>query len=70
MVHSKSTWWGTIPPDGITGGQPVEEIRRRTPAPFLSEGEKEAMWGKNCEWVWGVRTPPARPYPHALEPAR
>ena len=44
MVHSKSTWWGTIPPVGITGGQPVEEIRRRTPAPFLSEGEKETTW--------------------------
>ena len=44
MVHSKSMWWGTIPPVGSTGGQPVEEIRRRTPAPFLSEGEKEATW--------------------------
>ena len=33
-----------IPPVGITGGQPVEEIRRRTPAPFLSEGDKEATW--------------------------
>ena len=35
----------------------MEEIQRRTPAPFLSEGEKEAMWGKNCEWVWELELP-------------
>ena len=27
LAHGKSTWWGTIPPDGIAGEQPEAEIR-------------------------------------------
>ena len=52
LFHGKREWWGTIPPDGIAGEQPEVEIRRWTPAPFLSEGEREMKWGKD-KWVWG-----------------
>ena len=54
LFHGKRKWWGTIPPVGIQGEQPETEIRRGTPAPFLSERERERdEVGKTGEWVWG-----------------
>ena len=40
LFHGKRKWWGTIPPVGIRGERPEMDIRRGSPAPFLSRRER------------------------------
>ena len=35
----------------------MEEIRRRTPAPFLSEGEKETTWERTANGYGELKLP-------------
>ena len=57
---------GRNPGRAAGGGDPATNA-----GSVLERGrEGDDMEREDSEWVWGVKTPPARPYPHALEPAR
>ena len=68
LFHGKRKWWGTIPPDGIRGEWPETEIRRGSPAPFLSERERR-RGEKQMNGYGEVGIPLPGLNPHALSTA-